>query len=202
MERLCVENILSASDKGACILNHATATELLMTGDNVSGINLRDSLTGEDHTANGRIVVNAAGHWADIVWNEFYIRSKDKIRRTKGIHLFTRKLSEHALVLFAKSDGRLFFVVPWGDYSLVGTIGQPDAAYSADEQYELFGGFWPTGPACTVEFEDFAGFAEFWLQTGVGLSGDLYEDNVVNVLDLKVFVDYWLCYCPLAWPLK
>ena len=135
MERLCIENVLSADDKGACILNHATATELLMEGNNVSGIKLRDNLTLEEYTANGRVVVNAGGHWADLVWQEFYIMSKNKLRRTKGIHLFTKKVSENALVLFAKSDGRLFFVVPWGDYSLVGTTdtdytGDPDVVFA------------------------------------------------------------------------
>jgi glycerol-3-phosphate dehydrogenase len=135
MERLCVENVLSAADKGACILNHATATELLMEGDKVSGITIRDTLTGDDYTANGRMVINAGGHWADLVWQEFYVINKDKLRRTKGIHLFTKKVSENALVLFAKSDGRLFFVVPWGNYSLIGTTdtdytGDPDAVYA------------------------------------------------------------------------
>ncbi len=33
-----------------------------------------------------------------------------------------------------------------GQYELVGTIGQPDAAYSAGGNYELLGGFWPGGP--------------------------------------------------------
>jgi len=43
-----------------------------------------------------------------------------------------------------------------------------------------------------------------WLLTGTDLPADLYEDidNIVNKLDLKVFVDYWLCYCPTGWPLK
>lgn len=135
MERLCIENVLSAADKGACILNHAIATELDMEGDHVTGIKLRDTLTGEEYTTNGRVVVNAGGHWADLVWNEFYIMSKHKLRRTKGIHLFTNKVAENALVLFAKSDGRLFFVVPWGNYSLVGTTdtdytGDPDNVYA------------------------------------------------------------------------
>jgi glycerol-3-phosphate dehydrogenase len=135
MERLCVENVLSAADKGACILNHAIATELLMKGDNVSGILVRDTLTGEDYTANGRMVINAGGHWADTVWEKFYVVNKYKLRRTKGIHLFTKKVSENALVLFSRSDGRLFFVVPWGNYSLVGTTdtdytGDPDAVYA------------------------------------------------------------------------
>jgi len=91
-----------------------------------------------------------------------------------------------------------------GDFSLVGTIGQPDAAWSKGGNYELLGGFWPGGPLCFVDFEHFARFAEYWLVTGTGLPADLYEDidNIVNRLDLKVFVEEWLCYCPPGWPLK
>ena len=40
------------------------------------------------------------------------------------------------------------------------------------------------------------------LETGPGLAADLYEDNIVDFLDLKLFVDEWLYYCPLDWPLK
>ena len=88
-----------------------------------------------------------------------------------------------------------------GPYVLDGTIGQPDAAYSAGDHYELLGGFWPGGPMCIVNFEDFARFAEYWLETGTGLPADLYEDNVVDLLDLSVFVNEWLWYCPRGWPL-
>jgi hypothetical protein len=91
-----------------------------------------------------------------------------------------------------------------GPYTLTGTIGQPDAAYSRGGNYELLGGFWPGGPLCFVNFEHFARFAELWLVTGTSLPADLYEDefNIVNGLDLQVFVDYWLCYCPADWSLK
>jgi hypothetical protein len=91
-----------------------------------------------------------------------------------------------------------------GDFTLTGTIGQPDAAYSAGPNFELLGGFWPGGPLCFVDFEHFARFAEQWLLPGTGSPADLYEDlnNQVNGLDLQVFIDYWLCYCPADWPLK
>jgi len=49
-----------------------------------------------------------------------------------------------------------------GQYIVTGTIGQHDAAYSEGGQYELLGGFWPGGPLCIVDFEDFARFAEYW----------------------------------------
>ena len=91
-----------------------------------------------------------------------------------------------------------------GAYELMGTIGQPDAAYSAGSGYELLGGFWPGGPLCFVDFESFSRFAEYWLVTGTGLPADLYEDeyDIVDGLDLKVFVEQWLCSCPQGWPLK
>jgi len=91
-----------------------------------------------------------------------------------------------------------------GPYVLTGTIGQPDAAYSAGGDYELLGGFWPGGPLCFVDFYSFARFAEQWLYTGPDLAADLYKDehNIVDLLDLKVFVDEWLYSCPYGWQLK
>ena len=91
-----------------------------------------------------------------------------------------------------------------GPYMLTGTIGQPDAAWSSGGSYELLGGFWPGGPLCFVDFSDFARFAEYWLEEGTGSPADLFVDvdNEVNWLDLRVFVEEWLCYCPAGWPLK
>jgi len=91
-----------------------------------------------------------------------------------------------------------------GSYTLTGTIGQPDAAYSAGGQYELLGGFWPGGPLCFVDFYSFARFAEYWLETGEDLPADLYDDgrNTVDWHDLEVFVGEWLEYCPYGWQLK
>jgi hypothetical protein len=97
-----------------------------------------------------------------------------------------------------------------GPYTLTGTIGQPDAAYSAGGGYELLGGFWPGGPLCVVDFESYALFAENWLREECSElnnwcdGADLYvdENNIVDRLDLKVFVEEWLCYCPVGWPLK
>ncbi len=89
-----------------------------------------------------------------------------------------------------------------GPYVLTGTIGQPDAGYHGDGNYELLGGFWVGGPLCIVNFEDFANFAIYWLQSGTGLPADLYEDGTINCDDLLEFANLWLCICPYNWPLK
>lgn len=85
----------------------------------------------------------------------------------------------------------------------IGTdISNKDSDYDGVGDYdELLAG---TDPLCMVEFCDFARFAEQWRHSGTGLAADLYEDeeNIVNEFDLGVFVDYWLCYCPVGWPLE
>jgi len=87
-----------------------------------------------------------------------------------------------------------------GQYVLTGTIGQPDADWSGAGDYELLGGFWPGGPSCFVEFDDFARFAELWLIGDV--SGDLDNDEDIDFSDLQSLTDYWLIDCPYKWPLR
>ncbi len=89
-----------------------------------------------------------------------------------------------------------------GPYELIVTIGQPDAAWSSGGEYELLGGFLPGGPLCFVDFHHFARFAQYWLEPGAGLPADLDQLNGVNGVDLRLFVEEWLCYCPAGWPLK
>jgi hypothetical protein len=95
-----------------------------------------------------------------------------------------------------------------GPYVVIGTIGQPDAAYSAGGQYELLGGFWPGGPLCFVDFRHFARFAEHWLETGCDAGNDFCGGADLNLLgdvdliDFGLFVEEWLYYCPYDWPLK
>lgn len=89
-----------------------------------------------------------------------------------------------------------------GTYIVRGTIGQPDVVYSAGVDYELFGGFWPPEPLCTVDFEDFARFAEQWLRDRGKLVADLDGDEDVDLEDLRMFVDEWLYCCPYGWPLR
>ncbi|MHC4397671.1 MAG: hypothetical protein ACYS1A_18670 [Planctomycetota bacterium] len=89
-----------------------------------------------------------------------------------------------------------------GDFTLTGVIGQPEAGIISGGDYDLLGGFLPGRPVCTVEFHHFARFAEYWLDTGIGLKADLDDDDDVDLDDLSMFIDEWLDYCSTDWPLK
>jgi hypothetical protein len=89
-----------------------------------------------------------------------------------------------------------------GPYVLTGTIGQPDAAWSSGGNYEILGGFWPGGPICIVQFDDYARLAELWRQEGEGLPADLDGSEFVDFGDVKEFAEVWLKCCPIGWPLK
>jgi glycerol-3-phosphate dehydrogenase len=128
-ERLGIENVLSAAESGATVLNHAQLTGFIRDGNDVRGIEMLDCLSGETHKVKARLVVNAAGHWVDCVRDLLRGGPASTVRRTKGIHLVTPRLTQKALVLFSPVDGRLFFVMPWLDYTLIGTT---DTNYSGD----------------------------------------------------------------------
>ena len=128
-ERLGVENVLCAAEHGAAILNHAQLTGFLRSGNDVSGVEVLDCLSGETYKVKARLVVNAAGHWVDCVRDLLHGGPASTVRRTKGIHLLTPKQTDTALVLFSPIDGRLFFVMPWLGYTFIGTT---DTDYHGD----------------------------------------------------------------------
>ncbi|MHC4645136.1 MAG: hypothetical protein ACYTBJ_06525 [Planctomycetota bacterium] len=56
--------------------------------------------------------------------------------------------------------------------------------------------------ACKVNLIDLGNFVDDWLQSGVGLPGDLSGNDRVDFVDYGMFADYWLCYCADDWALK
>ncbi|MGI9148652.1 MAG: glycerol-3-phosphate dehydrogenase [Chloroflexota bacterium] len=130
VERLVVENALDAASQGGVVLTRAAAVRFLRDDrGNVTGAAVRDGLSGREVDARARLVVNASGPWLDATTADLRPSRGPLLRLTKGVHLVTPSASQHAHVLFAGRDGRLFFVVPWLGYSLVGTT---DTDYQGD----------------------------------------------------------------------
>ena len=130
VERLVIENALDAAREGGVILTYAAATRFLRDErGGVTGALVRDTFSGREVEAHARLTVNATGPWLDLTTAEVRPTRRPLLRLTKGVHLVTPSASHHAHVLFAHRDGRLFFVIPWLGYSLVGTT---DTDYRGD----------------------------------------------------------------------
>ena len=89
-----------------------------------------------------------------------------------------------------------------GQYILTGTIGHTDTSVSKGDNYGLFGGFWADSFFCSVNSPVFAVFADYWLQNGSGLAADLNGDGIVDLYDLQILTESWLCLCPYNLILK
>jgi len=116
---LVVANAMDAVRAGATIRTDTEVTALSQG---------RAALSDGD-TIEARVIVNAAGPWVDVVRSRGTGALSPSLRRTRGTHVVVPSLTrDFALLLFAQEDGRVFFILPWGTCSLVGTTDTDDEA--------------------------------------------------------------------------
>jgi glycerol-3-phosphate dehydrogenase len=122
--RLVIATLRSALRAGARAANYVETTALLKPDRRVRGAAVRDVLTGQTATIRASVVVNATGPWSDNVRRLDDPHAPPILRLTKGAHVTVprrRLANEHAVTLFSQLDGRVMFVLPWGDLSYIGT---------------------------------------------------------------------------------
>lgn len=123
--RLVLELVAGAMDAGAVCVNYCELTEILHAGKEQFCATVLDRLTGKILEVQARQVVNATGQWLTSS-----LVSRAWCRLSKGVHLILpAMLGGEALLLTAKSDGRVFFMIPWYGLTLVGTT---DTDYRGD----------------------------------------------------------------------
>jgi glycerol-3-phosphate dehydrogenase len=89
----------------------------------------RDLTTGEELEIRSRVIVNAAGPFVDELNTRDGIDTTTRHVFSKGIHLIVDRLTPNKRVLtFFADDGRLFFVIPMGTRTCIGTTDTPVAS--------------------------------------------------------------------------
>ena len=132
--RLVIATVRSAVRAGALAANYVETTALLKPDGRVRGAVVRDVLTGQTATIRANVVVNATGPWSDQLRRLDDPQAAPILRLTKGAHVTVprrRLANEHAVTLLSPVDGRVMFVLPWGDLSYIGTT-DTDADASPD----------------------------------------------------------------------
>lgn len=128
--RLSLANVRAAAAHGALVANHTCVTAFEQENGRITGAILEDQLTGAQGTVHARVVINATGPWVDVVRRLEEPGAKPSLAPTRGSHVMvprSRIGHHHAITFMSPIDGRIMFVLPWGDRSYIGTTDTESA---------------------------------------------------------------------------
>lgn len=132
--------IRSAFEAGAVTTNYVELVHAERRGDRWH-VALRDVVTGDEMTASAKTLVNAAGPFVDALNESWGTTTTHRIVYSKGIHLVVPRLTttDHDRVLaFFDDSQRLFYVIPMGRRSVIGTtdtrVDDPHTAVTEEDR--------------------------------------------------------------------
>ncbi|MEE4377131.1 MAG: glycerol-3-phosphate dehydrogenase/oxidase [Candidatus Competibacteraceae bacterium] len=129
--------VRTALDRGCVAANYLES----LGGQRIDGywhIRVRDVINGREFIVRAKVLINAAGPFAD---QHNHLTDQTTAHHhvfSKGIHLIVRQLTPHRRVLsFFADDGRLFFVIPMGGHTCIGTtdtrVEQPETQVTDED---------------------------------------------------------------------
>ncbi|EED35466.1 FAD dependent oxidoreductase [Luminiphilus syltensis NOR5-1B] len=115
--------IRRAMDAGATAANYTEVTALEFSSDQQHWqVSLRDCEANRDLQLTAKVVINATGPNVDRLNATVGVDTEHHHLLSKGVHLIVDRVTPLAKVLtFFASDGRLFFVIPMGPKTCIGT---------------------------------------------------------------------------------
>lgn len=173
IERLVLSYVRSAAERGAEVANYVNVIGFLRTGNRITGVEARDQLTGHDYSIRAKLVLNATGPWLAKTLNLADVHEHDHdLPPSKAFSIVTRPLTNDYAVAFpiktmyqdrqavVDKQTSLSFIIPWGRYSLVGSLHKscpedPDAVGVTLEEVQSYISMVNEGyPAAKLRLED------------------------------------------------
>jgi glycerol-3-phosphate dehydrogenase len=93
----------------------------------VNGVVAEDEITKENFNVYAKAVVNATGPFTDLIRKMDNKNAEDMITVSSGIHIVLDKkytANKCGLMIPKTEDGRVLFVLPWNNHTLVGTTDE------------------------------------------------------------------------------
>ena len=123
--RLAINLAQSCVENGGCPINRMKVVGILHAPDGVvSGVRVRDLMSGKEYEVKARAVVNATGIFVDSIMEMDVPTHEHMVKPSQGVHLVLDKSflqSDYAIMIPKTDDGRVLFAVPWHDKVVVGT---------------------------------------------------------------------------------
>jgi glycerol-3-phosphate dehydrogenase len=122
--RLVITTVIGAIEAGAAMANRAEALEIDTSNWPGHRVVARDVEGGAEWPIDALAVVNATGPWVDETLRRTGTEMPGTLVPTRGTHIHIpqeRLGHSHAFIFESPSDGRVMFVLPWRDLTLIGT---------------------------------------------------------------------------------
>lgn len=126
--RFVFQFVRAAMDRGTIAANYVEALGSKRDGD-LWITEARDTESGRTFSIRSKILINAAGPFVDSLNAKNGQRTSHQHLFSKGIHLIVPRITPNPRILtFFADDGRLFFVIPMGVRTCIGTTDTPVAS--------------------------------------------------------------------------
>ncbi len=122
--RLAIAFAESADAHGAHLANYAEATAPLRESGVISGMRVRDRLSGTEFDVRARMTINAAGAHAGEIMRAFGV-SRESLS-LKAMNLVTSRPANDIALAAPTRGGRMLTLVPWRGRALIGTSQSTD----------------------------------------------------------------------------
>jgi glycerol-3-phosphate dehydrogenase len=125
--RYALAVVRTALSHGALAVTRVQATGVREERGTLSGINIRDGISGDDLVVRSRRIVDATGVWAARA-DRAFAGTPATLVPSRGSHLIVRRDRiplRHGLTI--RVPGKVVFIIPWNAYWLIGTTDHPDA---------------------------------------------------------------------------
>jgi glycerol-3-phosphate dehydrogenase len=130
--RLVISFLRSAVEHGAIVVNYMEVTDFLRTGNRIHAVVAKDRITLKTVTVQSRMVLNAAGPWAnDLLESILDLKLKPRPTFSRDLAFVVPKRFNGSFALAFSTEskdqdtlldrgGRHLFAVPWKDFTLIG----------------------------------------------------------------------------------
>jgi glycerol-3-phosphate dehydrogenase len=194
--RLLLNILQSASERGATVCNYVRATDFIKnTQGKITGVIATDVESASDTAfpIQATCVINATGAFCDELRSKDSRSNKPMIAPSQGVHIVLSKsfLPGNCAVIVPKtSDGRVIFMIPWHDHTVVGTtdtpidrpVDEPDARREEiDFLLKTSGEYLSKKPTNADILSVFTGIRPLVRSGAVGNTSKLSRDHTIEI---------------------